>query len=58
MLRWSLIFFIVAVFAGIFGFTGVAAGAMQIAQVLFTIFIFLFLITLLIAMLLRPKTNS
>ncbi len=55
MLRWSLIFFVVAIIAGIFGFTGIAAGAMQIAQLLFTIFIFLFLVTLLIALFLIPK---
>ena len=46
MLRWALIFFIVSIIAAVFGFTGIAAGAQEIAQVLFFIFIVLFLITL------------
>ncbi len=48
MLRWSLAFFIVAIIAGIFGFTGVAAGAMDIARILFSVFLVLFLLTLLL----------
>ena len=48
MLRWSLSFFIIAIIAGIFGFTGIAAGAMEIARILFSIFLVLFLITLLL----------
>lgn len=46
MLRWALIFFIVAVIAAVFGFGGIAAGAVSIAKVLFYIFVILFLITL------------
>jgi len=47
MLRYSLIFFVVAIIAAIFGFGGIAAGAAFIAKVLFFIFITLFVITLL-----------
>jgi uncharacterized membrane protein YtjA (UPF0391 family) len=46
MLWWALIFFIVAIIAALFGFTGIARGAMGIAKVLFFIFIVLFLIML------------
>jgi uncharacterized membrane protein YtjA (UPF0391 family) len=46
MLSWTLIFLIVAVIAGALGFTGVAGAAVGIARVLFTIFIILFLATL------------
>ena len=46
MLRWSLIFLVVALIAAIFGFTGIAEGAANIAQVLFTIFIALFVLAL------------
>jgi uncharacterized membrane protein YtjA (UPF0391 family) len=35
MLKWALIFFLVSIVAGFFGFTGVAAGAATIAKVLF-----------------------
>ncbi len=46
MLRWTLIFLIVAIIAGVFGFTGIAAGAATIAKVVFFIFIVLFLVSL------------
>ncbi|HKS17383.1 MAG TPA: DUF1328 domain-containing protein [Planctomycetota bacterium] len=39
MLRWSLAFFIVAIVAALFGFTGISAGAVDIARVLFFFFI-------------------
>jgi uncharacterized membrane protein YtjA (UPF0391 family) len=45
-LRWALIFFIVSIAAAIFGFGGIASGAAGIAEVLFYIFIGLFLISL------------
>jgi uncharacterized membrane protein YtjA (UPF0391 family) len=46
MLRWALIFFIVAIVAAIFGFGGIAAGAASIAKILFFIFLVLFVISL------------
>jgi uncharacterized membrane protein YtjA (UPF0391 family) len=45
MLRWTLIFLIIAIIAGAFGFFGIAAGAASIAKVLFFIFIVLFLVS-------------
>lgn len=46
MLRWALIFFVVAIIAAIFGFTGIAAAAVDIARILFFIFIVLFLVAI------------
>ena len=46
MLRWSLIFFIVAIAAAVFGFGGIAAGAASIAKILFFIFVILFFVSL------------
>ena len=46
MLRWTIIFLVVAIIAAIFGFGGLAAGAAGIAKVLFVIFIILFLVSL------------
>jgi uncharacterized membrane protein YtjA (UPF0391 family) len=46
MLWWALVFFIVAVIAAIFGFGGIASGAMGIAKILFWIFVILFIISL------------
>ena len=58
MLRWSLSFFIVAIIAGIFGFTGIAAGAMEIARILFSIFLVLFLVTLLLGLVFVGAVNK
>jgi uncharacterized membrane protein YtjA (UPF0391 family) len=44
MLRWSVIFLVIALVAALFGYTGIAEGAADIAQVLFFIFLVLFLI--------------
>lgn len=41
MLRWALIFFIVALVAAFFGFGGIAAGAAGIGKILFFGFIVL-----------------
>ena len=46
MLRWTIIFLVVALIAAVFGFGGIAAGATSIAKVLFFIFIVLFLLSL------------
>lgn len=47
MLRWSVIFFIIAIIAAIFGFGGIAEGAASIAKIFFFIFLALFVITIL-----------
>jgi uncharacterized membrane protein YtjA (UPF0391 family) len=47
MLRYALGFFIVALIAAVFGFTGIAIAAAGIAKVLFFLFIILFLVSLL-----------
>ena len=46
MLYWALVFFIVAVVAAVLGFGGIAAGATTIAQVLFFVFLVVFLVSL------------
>lgn len=46
MLRWTVIFLIVAIIAAIFGFGGIAAGAAGIAKILFFIFLVLFVLSL------------
>jgi uncharacterized membrane protein YtjA (UPF0391 family) len=48
MLRYAAIFFIIAIIAAVFGFGGIAAGATEIAKILFFIFIVIFLATLLL----------
>ena len=46
MIKWAIIFFVISLIAGVFGFTGIAAGARGIAKVLFFIAIAIFLIIL------------
>jgi uncharacterized membrane protein YtjA (UPF0391 family) len=46
MLSWSLVFFLVAVAAAIFGFSGIAVGAAAVAKVLFFLFLILFIASL------------
>jgi uncharacterized membrane protein YtjA (UPF0391 family) len=50
MLKWALIFFIVAIIAALFGFTGIAAGAATIAKWLFFIAVAIFLIFLVLGL--------
>jgi uncharacterized membrane protein YtjA (UPF0391 family) len=38
MLKWAAIFLVIAVVAAILGFGGIAAGAVEIAKVLFFVF--------------------
>jgi uncharacterized membrane protein YtjA (UPF0391 family) len=47
MLRWALLFLIVALIAGLFGFFNVAGTSYMIARVLFFVFLVLFVISLL-----------
>lgn len=46
MLRWAAIFFIISIVAAVLGFGGIAAGATEIARVLFYVFLIVFLVTL------------
>lgn len=48
MLYWAIAFFIIAIVAALFGFTGIASGAATIAQVLFFIFLVLFVVALIL----------
>ena len=52
MIKWAIIFFVISLIAGFFGFTGVASGARTIAKVLFFIAIVIFLIVLIFGVLL------
>jgi uncharacterized membrane protein YtjA (UPF0391 family) len=39
MLKWAAIFFVIAIIAAVFGFTGIAAAATGVAKVLFYLFL-------------------
>ncbi len=46
MLRFAVIFLVIAIIAAVFGFGGIAAGATEIAKILFYIFVVLFVVSL------------
>jgi uncharacterized membrane protein YtjA (UPF0391 family) len=46
MLWWALVFFVVAIIAAAFGFGGIAEASAAIAQVLFFIFLVIFVVAL------------
>lgn len=53
MLHYAVVFFVIALVAALLGFTGIAAGAVEIAKVLFFIFIVLFLVSLIVGLIRR-----
>lgn len=50
MLYWAIIFFIISIVAGIFGFGGIAAATAGIAKILFFIFIAAFIVMLVLGL--------
>jgi uncharacterized membrane protein YtjA (UPF0391 family) len=50
LLTWTLIFLVVALVAGLFGFGGIASTSAGIAKVLFAIFVVLFVASLVLGL--------
>jgi uncharacterized membrane protein YtjA (UPF0391 family) len=50
MLHYAVVFFVIALIAALFGFGGIAAGAAEIAKVLFFIFLVLFVVSLILGL--------
>ena len=46
MLNWAVTFFIIAIIAALLGFTSIAGSAVEIAKILFFIFLILAAVTL------------
>ena len=46
LLGWAITFLLVSIVAGLFGFTGIAAGAAAMARVVFGIFLLVFFVLL------------
>ena len=47
MLHYAAVFFVIAIIAAVFGFTGLAVGAASISKILFFVFLIGALVTLL-----------
>jgi len=51
LLMWALIAFVIAIIAGLFGFTGVAQGAASVGRLLFGLFLVVAVVFLVLALL-------
>ena len=51
LLKWALVFAVVALIAALFGFTGIAVGAEVVARFLFFLFVALVVIFFILGML-------
>ena len=48
MLNWAITFFVVAIIAAVLGFTNIAGSAIDIAKILFFVFLILAVISLIL----------
>ena len=58
MIKWAIIFAIISIIAGIFGFSGIAADSAGIAKILFGIAIVVFLILLVLGLVAGKKLTD
>ena len=57
MLRWALVFLVLALVAGLLGFTGVAGESMYIAKILFFVFRVVFVVGLIYSLVTGKRTS-
>jgi len=53
MLHYAVVFFVIALIAAVFGFTGIAVGAASIAKILFMVFLFFAVVTFVMSLIRR-----
>ncbi len=53
MLHYAVVFFVIALIAALFGFGGIAAGAMSIGKILFVVFAVLAIASFLVGLIKR-----
>jgi uncharacterized membrane protein YtjA (UPF0391 family) len=58
MIKWAIIFALISVVAGIFGFTGISADSAAIAKVLFFIALAIFVILLIVGLVIGKKLSE
>jgi len=51
MLHYAVVFLVIALIAALFGFGGIAAGAVEIAKILFFVFVIMAVVTFVISLL-------
>ena len=55
MLHYAGVFLVIALIAALFGFNGIAAGAVDLAQILFFIFLLLFVVSFITGLVRRGR---
>ena len=50
MLHYAVVFFVIALIAAVFGFGGIAAGAIEIGKILFFVFVLLAVVSFLVGL--------
>jgi len=58
MIRWIIIFLVIALIAAVLGFGGIAAGATEIAKIIFYIFLVLLAISVICTWLEKRRIKS
>ena len=58
MIKWAIVFAIISIVAGLFGFTGIAADSAAIAKILFFIALAIFLVLLVIGLFVGKKVTD
>jgi uncharacterized membrane protein YtjA (UPF0391 family) len=58
LLKWAAIFFVIALIAAAFGFTGIATGAASIAKILFFLFLAIFAVLVIAGFVVGRKAIS
>ena len=55
MIKWAIIFAIISIVAGLFGFTGIAADSAAVAKILFFIALAIFVVLLVLGLFVGKK---
>lgn len=58
LLKWAAVFFVIALIAAGLGFSGIAAGAADIAKILFYLFLAMFAVLLIAGLIVSRKVLS
>jgi uncharacterized membrane protein YtjA (UPF0391 family) len=54
MLHYAIVFFVIALIAALFGFGGIAAGAVEIGKLLFFVFLIIAAVTFVVGLMRKP----
>jgi uncharacterized membrane protein YtjA (UPF0391 family) len=57
MIKWAIVFAIISIIAGLFGFTGIAADSAAVAKILFFIALAIFVVLLVIGLFVGKRVS-